>query len=138
MKHFTWLLILAAALSACSNEKPRPEGEETVPMEVSMLGNESVETAVQPRQLNVTHHVKGSNVYIECYIPNFSFSDKRGEKVNGEGYLNLYIDGKKTDEIHTAAFIIKGLDKGTHTIYIEVLHNDSSRYHLKKTWNVTI
>lgn len=64
-------------------------------MEVSMLGDEAVETAVQPRQLNVTHHVKGSNVYIECYIPNFSFSDKRGEKVNGEGYLNLYIDGKK-------------------------------------------
>jgi hypothetical protein len=52
--------------------------------------------------------------------------------------MNLYVDEKKTDEIHTAAFIIKGLEKGTHTISLELLHNDSSKYHLKKTWNVTV
>ncbi|UOK59470.1 hypothetical protein MGI18_11980 [Bacillus sp. OVS6] len=46
--------------------------------------------------------------------------------------MNLYVDEKKTDEIHTAAFIIKGLEKGTHTISLELLHNDSSKYHLKK------
>ncbi|MGM0919845.1 MAG: hypothetical protein ACQEWW_01265 [Bacillota bacterium] len=138
MKHIMLLILLLVSLTACTNEKPRPEGN-AVPMEISITQQDAVEAGAQTgRQLFVNHHLKGRNVYIECFVPNFTFSDERGKKVNGEGYMNLYVDEKKTDEIHTAAFIIKGLEKGTHTISLELLHNDSSKYHLKKTWNVTV
>lgn len=138
IKIFMMFILLLLPLTACNNEKPRPEGD-AVPMEISLMDSDAVEVAKQTgRQLFVNHHIKGSNIYIECFVPNFIFTDQRGQKVNGEGYLNLYVDEKKTDEIHTAAFIIKGLEKGTHTISLELLHNDSTKYHLKKTWNVSV
>ncbi|MGG4490646.1 hypothetical protein [Metabacillus idriensis] len=138
MKHFLMLILFLVFLTACTNEKPRPEGD-AVPMEISIAKRDAMEAGAQTgRQLYVNHHIKGQNVYIECFVPNFTFSNEHGKKINGEGYMNLYVDGKKTDEIHTAAFIIKGLKTGTHTISLELLHNDSSKYHLKKTWNVTV
>ncbi|MEH7222437.1 hypothetical protein V7112_01390 [Bacillus sp. JJ1566] len=90
------------------------------------------------RTLQVVHHVRGNDVYLECIIPNFTFKQSGGLKKEGEGHLNIMIDGKKTEKISTAAFIIKGLSRGEHTLKIQVVHNDLTTYPLEHTIHIHI
>ncbi|MEH7383915.1 hypothetical protein V7147_00680 [Bacillus sp. JJ1521] len=90
------------------------------------------------RNIQVEHHVRGSDVYLECIIPNFIFKQSGGQKKDGEGHLNVIIDGKRTEKISTAAFIIKGLSRGEHSLKIQVVHNDLTKYPLEHTIQVQI
>jgi len=129
------------ALTGCVEDKPRPEGGiSVVPLQIIDTSQSAIEVVSQkqPRNLVVNHHVRGQNVYVECFVPSFTFKEKGGMKVNGEGHVNVFVDGKRVEEISTAAFIIKGLEKGNHQLKVEVVHNDSSSYNLKKSWNVSI
>lgn len=90
------------------------------------------------RTLHVNHHVRGNDVYLECMIPNFTFKQSGGHKTEGEGHLNVIVDGQRTEKISTAAFIIKGLTKGEHTLKIQVVHNDLTNYNLDHTIHVHI
>ncbi|WP_099353557.1 hypothetical protein [Fredinandcohnia onubensis] len=90
------------------------------------------------RTLHVNHHVRGNDVYLECIIPNFTFKQSGGHKNEGEGHLNVLVDGRRTEKISTAAFIIKGLTKGEHTLKIQVVHNDLTNYNLDHTIHVQI
>ncbi|WP_010282733.1 hypothetical protein [Bacillus timonensis] len=90
------------------------------------------------RTIQVVHHVRGNDVYMECIIPNFIFKKSGGIKKDGEGHLHVLIDGKRTEKISTAAFIIKGLSKGEHTLKIQVVHNDLTNYPLEQTIHVQI
>ena len=90
------------------------------------------------RTLHVNHHVRGNDVYLECMIPNFTFKESGGHKNEGEGHLNVIVDGQRTEKISTAAFIIKGLTKGEHTLKIKVVHNDLTNYNLDHTIHVQI
>ncbi|NSL50753.1 hypothetical protein [Calidifontibacillus erzurumensis] len=90
--------------------------------------------------ITVKHFVKGNDIYVECVISNFVFSKRNDNKINkkGYGYLQLYLDGKKIDDIYTAAFIIKGLSKGNHKITLQLVQNDGTPYNIKKEFDVTI
>jgi hypothetical protein len=92
------------------------------------------------QNITVKHKVVNGDVYIECFVPNFSFTQKgQNSKKNGEGHLLLYINGSKVDEIYRAAFIVKDLPAGKHKIKVEVVHNDSSPYNgLKKELEIEI
>lgn len=141
MKRLYAFVLLLFVLTGCVEDKPRPEGKlEIVPLHVTNVLNDSVEVVSQQHDesINIKHHIRNQNVYVECYIPNFTFKEKRGNKVKGEGHLILHVDGEKVDDMNTAAFIVKGLEKGVHEMSVEVVHNDSTSYNLKKTWNVTI
>lgn len=90
--------------------------------------------------MSVKHLVKGNDIYVECVISNFTFSKREGNKINqtGTGYLQLYLNGKKIDNIYTAAFIIKGLPAGKHLIKLELVHNDGTPYSIEEEFEVTI
>lgn len=139
-----WLamLTLLTVMAACSPEKPVPEGnkkDSIVPTEIHESDRNAIETMnSQIRKFQVRHHVEGNNVYEECYVPDFTFNGERNTKKEGEGHIVLYIDGKKKSDIYSAAFIIKGLSKGRHTINLELVYNDSTSYQLKKEWIVNI
>ncbi len=90
------------------------------------------------RSIQVEHQVRGNDVYLECIIPNFTFKQSGGQKKDGEGHLNVLIDGKRTENISTAAFIIKGLSRGEHTLKIQVTHNDLTNYPLEHTIQVRV
>ncbi|THE14357.1 hypothetical protein E1I69_03530 [Bacillus timonensis] len=90
------------------------------------------------RFLQVEHHVRGNDVYLECIIPNFTFKQSGGQKRDGEGHLNVIVDGKRIEKVSTAAFIIKGLSKGEHTLTIQVVHNDLTKYPLEHKIHVQI
>ncbi|MBD1380961.1 hypothetical protein [Metabacillus arenae] len=138
MKTLFYLFTILVLLAGCTNDKPRPEGHIKANSLHTPNGQlEAITTMQQEKkasQMHIKHHVKGRNVYIECFIPNFSLS-KRGKD---HGYLQLYVDGKIKDKIHTAAFFIKDLSRGDHQITIEMVSNHSKQNKIKQTIHVTI
>lgn len=137
------LTVCIGGLLGCSNHtKPKPETSKDVniiPMHtISLEKTDSVETMLhedKKQEFYVKHHVRGNNVYVECYIPSFSFSKTNTTK---EGYMNLYIDHKKIDKITTAAFIVKGLSAGYHNIKLEIIRPHSNENHWSKEFQVHI
>ena len=141
MKRLLALVFILIGLTGCVEDKPRPKGSvNLVPLNVTNVSNDVIEVVShnQLASLNIKHHVRNQDVYVECYIPNFSFKEKGGNKVIGEGHIVVFVDGKKIDDMNTAAFIVKGLERGVHEMMVEVVHNDSTTYDLKKTWTVSI
>ena len=142
MKQLLTLVFLLFVSTGCVEDKPKPESNvEIVPMQVADLKQDSIEVIVHQQkslELTIKHHVRNQDVYVECYIPHFTFKEKGGNKRNGEGHIDVFVDGKKVNEMNTAAFIIKGLEKGVHEMRLEVIHNDSSSYDLTKTIEFTI
>ncbi|WP_102347053.1 hypothetical protein [Bacillus sp. Marseille-P3661] len=93
-----------------------------------------------PYPMTVREEVRDNNVYVECVISNFTFS-KRNEKVankQGTGYIKLYLNNQKIDDIYTAAFIMKGLPKGVHRVKLELVNNDGTPYGVEKEFEVTV
>jgi hypothetical protein len=128
-------------LSACGTDDPKPPEASLAPNNlVSTLGDAVVASAaISKDNLTVRHNVKNKNVYVEVVIPGFNFSsDGKTKKVDGEGYIHLYLNGKKVDEIHQAAFIVKGLPSGKHDLKIELVKNDSSSYGIEEEFSVTV
>ena len=94
--------------------------------------------AEQKQTLFVKHHVKGNNVFVECIVDQFTFTKGKHPKKNGQGRIHVYVNGKKVSEMTTAAFVIRGLPAGKHSIRLELVHNDASRYHISHEFTVTI
>jgi hypothetical protein len=135
------ICLAALLLGACSNDKPKPETRlEVVPMNVVQTKEEAVETlkASSNRSMIVHQHVRGTNVYVECIINHFSFTAGEQNNQDGKGYVQLYVDGKKMDPISQAAFIIKNLSPGKHTIKLELMKNSKESYGLRETFEVVM
>lgn len=128
-------------LTACGTDDPKPpEASLQMAVPVSTLGKAAeASTTIKKQDMTVRHNVKDKNVYVEVVIPNFNFSSKDKQKhVDGEGYIHLYLDGKKIDEIHQAAFIVKGLPSGKHNLKVELVQNDSTSYGVEQEFSVTV
>lgn len=115
---------------------PEPEVKvSVVPMSVVQSQHESLPVMSQSEEeFQVQHHVKGNSVFVECMLSNISFRDHSQNK----GKILLYVDGKLEKEIHTAAFIIKGLASGPHKIRLEVKKPNNEPYHLSEEFTVNI
>jgi hypothetical protein len=87
--------------------------------------------------LTVQHQVKGKNIFVECVLTGISFRqlEKTGQKV---GKLIVSIDGKKSQEVVAAAFILKNLPAGEHKVKIEVVSLNNEPYGLMKEFLVNI
>jgi hypothetical protein len=87
--------------------------------------------------LYVQTKTKGNNVFVECILTGVSFrqSDQQDRKV---GKLVIWLDGKKTKEVNSAAFIIKGLPPGEHTIKLEVVDLKNVPYGVTQEFLVNI
>ncbi|QOR68443.1 hypothetical protein IM538_10225 [Cytobacillus suaedae] len=137
-----FILSLITVGTACTNDKPHPEtNTKVIPMVLEhSKDNASIEvssTQVQ-RSLDVKHQIKGNDIYVECVVTNFTFTKGKDKNVDGEGHIELYLNGEKVDEIATAAFIIKELPPGNHTVKLELVHNDSLKYNISKEFDVSI
>ncbi|WP_270181758.1 hypothetical protein [Alkalihalobacillus sp. CinArs1] len=92
----------------------------------------------QESETVVVHHkVKGSNVFVECLIPNFTFDDRK-ETSEHKGYIDVYLNGKKYQTEHKAAFIVQGLPEGKHMLRLDIMRPDGGRYLSLKELKVTI
>jgi hypothetical protein len=114
------------------------ETTESVPFSISSSLSEQAEAVSGKRTLAVKHYVRGKDVLIECVVDHFSFVKGKKIKKDGEGHIDVYLNGRKVNEISTAAFIVKGLPSGKHAIRLELVHNDSSKYDLFHEFEVNI
>ncbi|RXI98131.1 hypothetical protein DS745_17445 [Anaerobacillus alkaliphilus] len=91
-------------------------------------------------RLIVKYDVKDGDIYVECFVKDFSFSkEKAGTLKNeGEGHVHLYINDNKVDSIFTSSFIIKSLPIGTYKIKVELVHNDYSSYEVFEEFEVKL
>jgi hypothetical protein len=87
--------------------------------------------------LFVQYESKGNNVFVECIVTGVTFreKDQSNQKV---GKMIVWIDGKKKEEVSTAAFIIKDLAKGNHKLKLEVVDLHNKPYGLTKEFMVNI
>ncbi|MGF2615525.1 hypothetical protein FZC84_14780 [Rossellomorea vietnamensis] len=127
-----WILLLVIiCLAGCREDMPEPEsfGMEHE-AEAAMLN------AQKKTDITVKHIVQGSQVYVECIVPGVTFSTgKKGKK----GKIVVSVDGKRHDEYHTAAFVIKGLTKGIHHVKLDIVEKKSRQsLGLQKQFYITI
>ncbi|MFC4320299.1 hypothetical protein [Litchfieldia salsa] len=143
MKKFITIALCTFLLTACTNDKPVPEA---LVVHIVMLENNRIfkpETRhvsamrkETERILDVRQQVIGNDVYVECMISDIRLNKQ--ENSYGDGYIELSVDGKKVDQFSTAAFIIKGLQRGKHNIKLDLKGMHGKRYHLSKEFKVTI
>lgn len=141
MKYIVSIACLAFTVACSAPDDPKaPEalGSESPAIEVI----NSVQTPSQPftdQGVTVRHKVKSKDVYIEVVVNGFTFSAKDAKKhVQNEGYLKVYLNGKQIDNIHQAAFILKGLPTGKHTLKLELVRNDGASYGIQREIEVAI
>lgn len=97
-------------------------------------------SASDERTLTVTHEVRDGDVYVECFIDGFLFSEEKAgtQHQEGEGHFRLYVDDEHIDTLYQAAFIVKGLSSGDHDIQVVIVKNDRTPYDLEKAVQVHI
>lgn len=140
MKRNILILLVIFVLTACHKDIPEPEtkmeaslpvnGETAEPL-ISVSGVESA--AKDP--FYVRHQIKGKDVLVECIVQDVSF---RKQSSKEKGKIILYVNGKKKDEIHSAAFIIKGLPSGKHRIGLELVKGKNAEASSKRDFIVVI
>ncbi|WP_075981043.1 hypothetical protein [Bacillus massilinigeriensis] len=114
------LFIPSVLLSGCHRDIPEPEASEGK-VSVQNLSDNHVSPVFrinETKPFHVQHQVKQNHVLVECMIPEISFRHNTDKET---GKIIVYIDGKREMEVSSAAFIIKGLSSGTHTIKLEVI-----------------
>lgn len=87
--------------------------------------------------LFVQYESKGHNVFVECIVTGVTFREKNDSNQKA-GKMIVWIDGKKSKEVSTAAFIIKDLAKGNHKLKLEVVDLHNKPYGLTKEFMVNI
>jgi hypothetical protein len=94
----------------------------------------------EDERILIKYEIKDDDIYVECFVKEFSFN-KEGAgqlKQDGEGHVQLYINGNKVDSIFTPSFIIKALPVGTYNIKVELVHNDYTPYGISKEFEVKL
>ncbi|MEK3855246.1 lipoprotein [Cytobacillus sp. FSL H8-0458] len=140
MKKYIFILLVIFVLAACQKDIPEPEtkAEASPPVNAvkaeQLLPVSGVESSAKD-PFFVRHQIKGKEVFVECIARDVSF---RKQSSKERGKILLYINGKKKDEIHSAAFIIKGLPSGKHLIGLELVKGDSAEASLKREFLVVI
>jgi hypothetical protein len=108
--------------------------EQGLPAEKTLLADISEDR--EPAMF-VQYESKGNNVFVECIVTGVTFreSAKNKRKV---GKMIVWVDGKKSKEVSTAAFIIKDLATGNHVLKLEMVDLHNKSYGISKEFMVNI
>ncbi|QCJ45147.1 hypothetical protein FAY30_08575 [Bacillus sp. S3] len=137
------LFLLTGIVSGCQKDVPKPETKPKLilieessrnPAEIATVFNQSTK---EFPSLFVQHKTIGNQVLVECIVNGISFreADRAKKKV---GKMIIWVDGKQTSEVTSAAFIIKGLTPGSHQLKLEVVTLNNEPYGLAKEFMVNI
>jgi hypothetical protein len=128
MKRTIGLSLLLLILSGCKQDIPKPKTINVHASEKSYISHVKQEATIR-------HFVRGNNLFVECFVPNVSFSGlNKGEL----GKIVVYVDGKLKGEYHTAAFIMKDLSSGIHYVKVDIVRPNNKSFGLSKKFYVTI
>lgn len=136
---YLFLISFMIVLAACQKDIPEPETELKVePINTIDIASDIPVSGVESNSKDpffIRYQVKGSNVLVECIVQGISF---REQSTKNKGKIILYVDGKKKEEISSAAFIVKGLSPGTHRIKLELVKDKQPASGLKREFYVMI
>ncbi|WP_048601865.1 hypothetical protein [Rubeoparvulum massiliense] len=76
--------------------------------------------AEQKKTIQVIHHVRNSNLYLEFRTRDVQLTSPAHRNTKGTGYIQLYLDGQPYTQIYRAAYVLKQLPKGEHTVQLEL------------------
>ncbi len=79
---------------------------------------------IEKEDWSLQYKVENGHVYVECIVPDFSLARK--EK-NGDGYLLVKWNGEKVAHMNKAAFMMKEVPKGKHTIEVLPVYYSGSK-----------
>lgn len=133
-------VFIIGSLIGCHRDLPKPETKvkaanaNQIKSDVLPVYNQG---SKQIPSIYVQHKTKGNNVFIECILTGISFRapEHAGEKT---GKLIVWVDGKRTNEVSSAVFIMKNLSPGNHKIKLEVVNLNNEPYGLSKEFLVNI
>jgi hypothetical protein len=120
-------LSLLVILSGCKDDIPEPENFSLV----------NKVQAKEEKSLSVKHIVQGNQVFIECVVPNVTFSSAREGAKKGKIIVTSNT-GSLYKEYYTAAFVVKNLPKGNHILTLEIVSPKNKSFGIKKQLYVTI
>lgn len=136
---YVYIVCLLMAISGCKKDLPEPETKNSgkpISIHTVSLDSPVFKTSLSSNEpFFVKHKIDGRNVLIECIVQGITFRETDG---NNKGKIILYVDGKKKEEISSAAFIVKGLSSGIHRLKLEVVTENGSSIIMEKEFNVTI
>ncbi|MGG4266458.1 hypothetical protein [Peribacillus simplex] len=137
MRKLIVVLTVLMAASGCGKKIPEPENSG-----VALQGEPSLKAATtvssvrnSDEDFRVKTFVKGSSVYVECYLKNYVFSETNSEQL---ATVSVFIDNQKKVDMRTAAFILKDLPNGMHKIKLEILNASGEKTGLQKEFEVHI
>ncbi|PLS16564.1 hypothetical protein CVD28_15890 [Bacillus sp. M6-12] len=135
MKKYLIFYILLLSIAGCGRQIPEPENLIEKMAIVPSAPKAEASHVGESGKFTVRHFVRGKDVFVECIIRDFSFTGQ-GEQQSGK--LILSVDGKRKDEIQTAAFIIKDVNKGQHTIKLELVDEQNRPYSIEQEFQIHI
>ncbi|MGP4080364.1 hypothetical protein ACTWQL_10635 [Pseudalkalibacillus sp. R45] len=131
--------MLISIISGCQISGPGKVQKVTIEKDPSAFQVVEVTSPVSTLSLTVRHMVSNDDVFVECYVPGFQFTDNTTSNTSKEGHLKISVDHQKPYSVYKAAFIIKNLEKGTHDIAVTLVDSQGKTIEgLNKQFIVTI
>jgi hypothetical protein len=91
------------------------------------------------RDWTVKYHVKKQKVYIENFIPRFSFHGSVSQLPDQQdGYIAVFVNGRWKMNAHQSIFIIKNLNRGKNEITLKLKKKNGSNYGINKRLSVHV
>ncbi|WP_026700109.1 hypothetical protein [Salibacterium aidingense] len=81
------------------------------------------ETKQKMEDWTLQYKIKNQDLFVECIVPEFSLSKKEKE---GHGYLLVKMNGETAAHMGQAAFVMKNLPAGKHTIKVQPVSYDGN------------
>ncbi|WP_349729608.1 hypothetical protein [Peribacillus frigoritolerans] len=137
MRKLILALAVLVAAAGCGKKIPEPENSGVAMQDVSTVTAATTVSSIRnsDEDFRVKTFVKGSSVYVECYLKNYGFSVSNPEQL---ATVSVSIDNQKKVNMKTAAFILKDVPNGMHKIKLEVLSGSGEKTGLQKEIEVHI
>ncbi|MDP4161552.1 MAG: hypothetical protein Q8906_01580 [Bacillota bacterium] len=133
--------VMLILFSGCQRYLPELKTKPVIAVsgQIVMAQNEDVPaiTSAKEEIFSVSYKISGRNVLIECFVPDVSFRNNDERKLQ-LGKIAVWIDGKKLEEVRSAAFMLKNLSLGNHRIKLELLKLTNESYGADREFLVSI
>lgn len=127
MKKIAAYIFILFMLTGCGHELPNPQ---------MIIAKASERNGMASKDMNIHYVVQGNKILVECIIPAISFSGKDQGLQNGK--IDVYVNGHLHSQFETAAFIVRDLKKGNHSIKVDVVNMDNQSLGMSEQFSVTI
>lgn len=135
MRKLITILLVIVVVSIFGQQIPEFKNEINVFQGIFEIKTEASTLHVSNQDFSVQTFIKGNDVYIECYVRDYRFVQSNDKELAS---IAVFLDGKKQSVRKTAAFIIKDIPNGKHTIILELMKGNGEKAGLTKEFEIHI